>query len=363
MASYARTKSGKYKVRWRTLTGEERSKTVPSKNVAVQLVAKVEGAHALGHDWQPAIARQVPRLRLLMEAYLRARRHSLKPETLLRYADTIETFVAWVETHDRRARADLLSRKLLRDFFDHVSTTPSRHKRPRAASTCHKILAIVYTAWAWSYEHDDELSDGAWEGSIPRPRRPELPRKPRGLPVRAPTWQEMDRLIVELDGWAQQLAVLQRCTGMRRGAALAVRWAHVDLEHGWMHLPDEVTKGSYGGRSVPLAPTLVDELARWERSEGCVIHTAPTGNLLEKRLRRDFHRGWAASGVDQNIWKKRPTHSLRKGFVSGLRAAGADSDAVEVLVGHSLGIKAAYIDQAALGLRDVVALVPPLPKL
>lgn len=59
-------------------------------------------------------------------------------------------------------------------------------------------------------------------------------------------------------------------------------------------------------------------------------------------------------------WKGRPHHAFRKGFVTELRRAGADADAVEYLVGHSLGLRGVYTDPDALALRAAVALVPPL---
>ncbi|MCB9797852.1 MAG: tyrosine-type recombinase/integrase, partial [Alphaproteobacteria bacterium] len=270
-------------------------------------------------------------------------------------------FVRWAEKrHGRTVKADVLSRRLLREYFEHLSSSDSRHKRPRALSTCQRNLTCIFTAWSWCYERDDELNGGAWKDQIPRPRKPNLPRAGTHMTVRAPTWKEMDRLIGELEGWGRKLAILQRCAGLRRGAALALTWADVDLEHGWLALRAEITKGGYGGRSVPLAPVLTQELKRWGPDEGLILADAPTGRALERRL-RCFGQAWKRAGVDPRVWEKRPTHSLRKGFASGLRELGAQPDAVEVLLGHSLGnSRGAYIDHVALKLREAVALVPPL---
>jgi hypothetical protein len=43
-----------------------------------------------------------------------------------------------------------------------------------------------------------------------------------------------------------------------------------------------------------------------------------------------------------------------------LAISRADSDAVEFLVGHSLGLRGIYTDPDALQLREAVALIPPL---
>ncbi len=65
-------------------------------------------------------------------------------------------------------------------------------------------------------------------------------------------------------------------------------------------------------------------------------------------------------GQDE-VWEGRPHHAFRKGLVSGLKRAGADTDAVEVLVGHSLGLRGVYTDPDAIPLRGAVELIPRLP--
>ena len=69
---------------------------------------------------------------------------------------------------------------------------------------------------------------------------------------------------------------------------------------------------------------------------------------------------WKRSGVREEVWRQRPHHCFRKGFVSELKRAGADSEAVEFLVGHSLGLRGVYTDPDALPQRAAVNLIPPL---
>ena len=71
-------------------------------------------------------------------------------------------------------------------------------------------------------------------------------------------------------------------------------------------------------------------------------------------------RVWARTGVPEEIWKKRPHHCFRKGFVSGLKRLGADEEAVESLVGHSLHLRGHYLDPDFLPLHEAVQLIPPL---
>ena len=67
---------------------------------------------------------------------------------------------------------------------------------------------------------------------------------------------------------------------------------------------------------------------------------------------------WERAKVSEVYWKQRTAHAYRKGFVSGLIAAGASREAVEYHVGHSMGLRGVYTDPAALHLKAAVALVP-----
>jgi site-specific recombinase XerD len=66
------------------------------------------------------------------------------------------------------------------------------------------------------------------------------------------------------------------------------------------------------------------------------------------------------TGVRPEISLQRPHHAFRKGFVSGLARLGADRDAVEYLVGHSLALRGIYVDPNALPLRAAVEKIPPV---
>lgn len=154
---------------------------------------------------------------------------------------------------------------------------------------------------------------------------------------------------------ALRLAVVMRCTGMRRGAAALLTWADLDLAAGEITVRPETTKGGYGGRRVPLAPALLELLEAWPREELVCGAVAP-------HVHKAFSRAWGLTDAPPALWRQRPTHALRKAFVTGLRARGADPDSVEFLVGHSIGaVKGAYIDPAhGLLLAEAVGKVPPL---
>jgi site-specific recombinase XerD len=62
--------------------------------------------------------------------------------------------------------------------------------------------------------------------------------------------------------------------------------------------------------------------------------------------------------VRAEVWARQPHHAFRKGFASGLKRLGADNEAVEYLLGHSLQLRGIYVSADALALVEAVALVP-----
>ena len=106
---------------------------------------------------------------------------------------------------------------------------------------------------------------------------------------------------------------------------------------------------------------LVQRVADWPRHDYLITSNRHRGGDRERMARaRDMARAWQRAEVRSDVWKQRPHHAFRKGFVSELRRAGADGDAVEFLVGHSLGLRGVYTDPDALPLRAAVDKIPDL---
>ncbi len=78
---------------------------------------------------------------------------------------------------------------------------------------------------------------------------------------------------------------------------------------------------------------------------------------------RDARRSWNRAIKKYEVRHEvagQPHHCFRKGFVSGLKRFGADDEAVEVLVGHSLGLRGIYTDPDAQPLKAAIKLVPAI---
>ncbi|MFH1465066.1 MAG: site-specific integrase [Pseudomonadota bacterium] len=285
----------------------------------------------------------------------------LRPNTAIRYARALDLFLRYLDgVHGKGAPLPpaLLTRRLLADWHTALKHG-GLHGQDRQDATRRKLVEVVQLAWAWLYDNDESGAE------IPPSRKIRMAREP-ATPTVAPTWAEMDACIGALDGWQHDLAILLRFTGLRVQQAMYLTWDDLDLGARVLRVRGELGKSPQErrGRVVPVSPHLADALEGWPRAEEpwLVISNRYRGGDRERMARaRDVGRAWARVGVRDEAWKGRPHHAFRKGFVSELRRAGADADAVEYLVGHSLGLRGIYTDPNALPLEQAVALIPPLP--
>ena len=351
---------GKFLVRWRDPDGETRSRVCPDEKTAWRVKLDIERAVAEGKRWQPRDARPEPELVEILEAYSRRCARVLAEGTALRYAQTMDVFVRWLrERHGARAKltGSLLSSKLLEEFFEYLGST-GLHGRARGLDTRRKNVEVIQLAWKFAANSD------AYADFVPPPRAIEMPRSPAQVPV-APRWAEIDAFVWRLTDWNQQVAILMRFTGLRVAQTTFLTWPDVDLARGSLIVRGELGKSKQEkrGRVVPISPHLVEILQAWgPKPAGYLVEAARArGGDRERMVRqRAMRQAWADIEAREDIWRGRPSHAIRKGFISGLKRAGADDEAVEYLVGHSLHLRGVYNDPDALPLRDAVALVPPL---
>ena len=147
---------------------------------------------------------------------------------------------------------------------------------------------------------------------------------------------------------------------------MELKWSDFSLDHTAgpiLTIRGEMgkTKHERSGRVVPISPHLAEEMRTWEQTDGWVIVSARSRNGPRERVfrARDLGRAWARAGVREGVWQGRPAHCFRKGFITGLKRKGADTEAVEQLVGHKLmGQRGTYLDPDALPMRAAVAKVP-----
>jgi integrase len=143
---------------------------------------------------------------------------------------------------------------------------------------------------------------------------------------------------------------------------MGLRWDDIDMKTATLTVRGELGKSRQErrGRVIPISRHLVDILASWGKREGFLVTTNARGRRERLAQPRAMDHAWERAGVRSAAWAGRPHHAFRKGFVSELRRAGADPDVVEVLVGHSLGLRGVYTDPDALPMRQAVDLIPSI---
>lgn len=340
-------------VRWRDGGRGARAHqlTRSTERAAHALAEEVERAIERWGRYEPARSTRPTALRVILDGFIAdsARRHA--PGTTRNYAQHLLLFREWAGDVD----ADALSHRLLSDYQLHlVAAETGRHMHGRGANTVQKHFAAIEQAWTWAWQRQ---ARGEYQG-VPQPDSLGLRRAPAPHKL-APSWVQMDACIGAAGGWQRDLYVVLRCTGLRVQQALGLRWDDLRLDLGILHLRPELGKSAQEkrGRWVPLAPVLVTELAGWGRREGWLVEC---GRERREARARDAQRAWTRAGVDSAVWDGCAHHAFRAGFSSGLKRAGADTEAVEYLVGHSRGIREHYVGPDSLPLVAAVALVPPI---
>jgi integrase len=160
-------------------------------------------------------------------------------------------------------------------------------------------------------------------------------------------WVEPEQLPALLDaasGTGRALLALLAGAGLPIGEALALRWRHVDLATGTVHVVD--AKTAAGVRAVDLTPALREELALWKSDswfaapDDYVMPTSTGRKHNPSNLRRDVLHG-AIKTANATLEKDGIAaigpitfHSLRRTYASLRCACGDDVRYVAGQIGH-----------------------------
>ena len=119
-------------------------------------------------------------------------------------------------------------------------------------------------------------------------------------------------------------------TGLRRSEAYRARWSWLDLEGGWLAIPDDA--GKTGWANIPIPRCLADELARVERKPHGFLFSEDGSPLCHRKALR---AALEAAGIDaEGIGY----HTFRRTFITMLeRLPGVSYSVVKLLARHSMG--------------------------
>ncbi len=353
-------------VRWRE-GGKARKRRVRSNRAAKELAASVQHSEDVGAAWVAPVAERDRRATLydMMRAYLEHQGRRCKPRTLSSMAVPLDLYRRrFGEGAD--PSVEVLTLASLEAWHDELRRS-GRGGKPRSPATVRKYLAEVEGAWRWAWDRADD-----WPGIGPFRSLVRDLRVPVGETVVAPTWAEMDAAIAACrDVWVRRCAVVMRFTGLRISQVLRLQWSDVDMQAAVLKVRGELGKSrqEQRGRTLPISPHLVRELAGWGVREGNLVGVDLTDRRVENLVRnvdRRLREAWSQASARSEVWSGRPAHSFRKGVESGLLGQALPYIHVEAYLGHVVGRSegatsgAAYVDAAALPLASVAAAFPEL---
>lgn len=323
---------GGYRVVWRGRDAQRESRPAPDKRTAEALKRRVEQDLALyGRVTVGDAIDAPPSLGARLDAWIGSLALTVKGRTAGGYADACVLFLRYLSAARGLPAEALPLTALDRDAI--VGFQAWLLASGRSLTTVAKRAQVIRLAWEWLREGPDRR----WLDEAPRKIATRKQRPPR--PV-APTWSEVDAAVEACrdQAWLYPFALVARYTGLRRSEILLLEWADISPD-GTLSLRPETTKGETSGRRVPLAPALLDALARLPRDPRWVIpapekERAAAAGSGRGHVDRSMRRAWARAGVPREKWSGQPCHAFRKTIQTEIELAGVRREVVEYLVGH-----------------------------
>lgn len=377
MASIEDVGDGRFRVRWRDPDGSSRKKLFgvktrsedlrrKSERAANAFLVEVTNTLRTGRAWRPPEVRTVPDLGLGMTTYLEHLKGRGAARSTIRNAGVaLKVFQNFAGDLSKLLVSELTVGKL-DAFYKWMAKDNGRHDKVRSLDSRKKYVGQVQLWWRFL------ASNERFADFMKPPARLEGLATDPGTPTKAGTWAEMDAAIACGGLWYPLPMATMRALGLRVSQTMLLRVGDVRFNEDQSEA-ELVVRGELGkskqerrGRIVPIAPAvlpLLKLLCEGRSADTWLVPTSPWRKRGERRDREirtpKVREAWIAAGVREEVWKRRPDHAFRKGFNTGLRNLGAEHQAVEHLLGHSLGLAGIYTDETALKMREAVALMPP----
>lgn len=337
-------KAGKKRL---TIGAPETMKLETAKEAARDMLARIR----LGAD--PAAERQAQRgaetVAELFDAYLREYcEPKLKRRTAELYAAYVRRYIK-PELGTRKAEAitDSDVARLHRKIGAHKAPAKAR---PGAAN---RVLVFVSGCYSWASGEGKKLPKAHPNPAKGIKRFPENPRErylsdaelarlgealrlaettgipwtPKESPNAKHAPKPKNRLVT-FDPWAIAAIRLLMFTGCRLREILHLRWADVDLERGFLFLPDSKT----GAKPIYLNAPALDILNNLQRV-GVYVIAGESAGTKDEKPRADLQRPWARVIEHAGLTGLR-IHDLRHTFASNAAASGASLLVIGRLLGH-----------------------------
>jgi integrase len=266
--------------------------------------------------------------------WLEAVRPTVRPSTHASYSQIVRTHL---EPYFGSMMVGAITPAHVRAFVAAKSAARTPKGKPAwKPATVRNALVALKMILSAALEDGHAAISAAAKVSPPKVERPE---------TEIVSAAELDRVYaVAGEPWEALFRFLS-WTGCRRGEALALRWADVDLPAGRAFIRrslgkfgEGAPKSTAGRRTVPLPPSLVALLRRHQLAQapdgaadgGRVFRSRTGGPLDPDHVGRAWRRALRKAGV-----RHVKLHSLRDVAVSRMVSAGASIKTVQATVGHA----------------------------
>ena len=239
-----------------------------------------------------------------------------KPSTAYEYGRSVKFFI---DPRIGRRKVQDIKRSDIAELHHELRETPYQANR-----TLGVLSKMFSQAEVWGLRPD---------GSNPCLHIKRYKEEKRERFLNAEEFSRLGQVLDEIlhDGSETRSAVvafrLLMLTGCRLSEIQKLRWEHVDLKAGELHLPDTKT----GGRAVPLAPSavrLLQSLPRDDENPWVTAGKKPGSHLTD--LQHPWRRIRARAGLDDVR-----IHDLRHSFASRALALGEGLPMIGKLLGHT----------------------------
>lgn len=332
---------GQYRVKVTVTTAggqQQISRVVPTEAEGRLVLAQLLADHSRGLLRSPSTLTVEALLRELVES----RRAEWKPKTLANNEDLIRLHLV----------PHLGAVKVQKLRAQHVLQLYTLLARTYSPSLLRQVRAVLRQALQLAVVNDVVPRNVAKDVDLPTARTSRRSRQNRALsPAQLQDFLQAAAPFEEIAGPVFHIAGL---LGLRRGEAAALRWEHVDLEQGILHVRDNLVvvrgcptpgtpKTQAGDRTVPLAPETVALLAAWQgrqRALGVMVGEkwVDSGHVFTTLRGTPFHpdrlSALAREFGTQAGLAHVTFHGLRHTSASLHLARGVPAEVVKTWLGH-----------------------------
>lgn len=278
--------------------------------------------------------------------------------TMESYLKKLRAFIEWsgIPADEIIAIASSEPRRLERMLLEYVEMLKIRGA---SGSTIRQSIQAVKHLLVMN-DLENSLGWGKLSKMMPRARKVGLDR--------APTKDEIRKLLEHADVRMRSLILLLASSGIRVGSVEHLKWRHVsEVVYGgyrFAKLVVPVSKGDAEAYLTFMTPEAYEALLDYRRlreSEG--EHVTPDSPLIRvskwsrtyekgaplpvssKSLRNEIERLWIRAGVRSKGRKRHEfqmVHGFRKFFATRLENAGVGRLLVEILLGHKVSLASSY---------------------